>query len=587
MEGTAQLSPMDAAFLYHERPEQRLHVGSLLLLDGAVPYDGFTELAARRLAAMPRYRQRPVRPVLDWALPSWQDVPRFDPRHHIRHVGVPPPGGNAELHALVDELMAAPLDPDSPLWEIYLIEGLADGGAAILSKVHHCMIDGIGGMQLLEALTDPAAAQAVPTPAPRNHGSAGTRPWSARAAIEAVTTLARWATEPSSHLPFNGRISAQRRLRWTTLPLDRLLAVRGAVGCKLNDVVLSVIAGGLRRWLTEHSITTDRLCVRAMVPVSTRTARDHLAPGNFVSAMFPALPIHVADPLDRLRTVAAHMDDLKARGQAHATGLVMTLAGALPAPLSALLPRLVPRWPMINVICTNVPGPRESRYILGRRIAEIHPIVPLFEGLGLGFAILSYAEQLSIAAAADPAQVADVERITDAIAAEFEALVAALGLGAPLPASPPRSAIMTVADLMTAPVHTVSPATPLADAWGLMRRHRIRHLPVVDDIGRLIGLVTQRDLLGAAPSAVSEPDETARLRRLAWLEAHEAMETHLVVVAPDEPAASAGERMLTAKIGCLPVLDDAGNLAGIVTEEDFLRWATEQMAHRRREVHAA
>src|SRR6516164_5539447 len=190
MGSTGQLSSMDAAFLYYERPVQRLHVGSLSLLEGPVPYDAFTDLMVQRLAALPRYHQRPVRPVLDWALPSWQDVPRFDPRHHIRHVGVPPPGGDAELHALVDELMAAPLDPDSPLWEIYLIDGLADGRAAILSKVHHCMIDGIGGMQLLEALTDPAAAQAMPTPAPRGHGSGGTRPWSARAAIEAVTTLA-------------------------------------------------------------------------------------------------------------------------------------------------------------------------------------------------------------------------------------------------------------------------------------------------------------------------------------------------------------------------------------------------------------
>src|SRR5215467_8970458 len=201
MEDTAQLSPMDAAFLYHERPEQRLHVGSLLLLDGAVPYDGFTELAARRLAAMPRYRQRPVRPVLDWALPSWQDVPRFDPRHHIRHVGVPPPGGSVELHALVDELMAAPLDPDSPLWEAYLIDGLADGRAAILNKVHHCMIDGLSGVQLLEVLTDPdpgavpASEAAKSPPMVRTHGSGGARPWSTRAAVEALATVARWTIE--------------------------------------------------------------------------------------------------------------------------------------------------------------------------------------------------------------------------------------------------------------------------------------------------------------------------------------------------------------------------------------------------------
>ena len=592
MASTGQLSSMDAAFLYYERPVQRLHVGSLSLLEGPVPYDAFTDLMVQRLAPLPRYHQRPVRPLLDWALPMWRDVPGFDPRHHIRHVGVPPPGGDPELHALVDELMAAPLDPDSPLWEAYLIDGLADGRAAILNKVHHCMIDGVSGVQLLEVLTHPdpgtapASEAAKSPPMLRTHGSGGARPWSARAAVEALATLARWTIEPTSRLPFNGSISAQRRLRWTTMSLEQLLAVRAAAGCKLNDVVLSVVAGGLRRWLAAHAVSTDRLCVRAMVPVSVRTAGDHLTMGNLVSAMFPVLPVDIADPLDRLHKVAAHMGDLKERGQAHATGLLLALAGALPAPVSALLGRMLPSWPMINVVCTNVPGPREPRYILGRRIDGIHPIVPLFEGLGLGFAILSYADQISIAASADPTQVADVETVTDAIAAEFEALVATLGLDAPLPASPP-AATMTVADLMTAPVHTVCPTTPLADAWGLMRRHRIRHLPVVDDIGRLVGLVTQRDLLGAAPSAVSEPDEAARLRRLGWLNAHEAMERHLVVVAPDEPAASAGERMLRAKIGCLPVIDAAGNLAGIVTEEDFLRWATAHMAPAGREVHAA
>ena len=582
MATSGRLSAMDASFLYLERPVQRLHVGSVSLLDGPVPYGAFVELTVQRLARLPRYAQRPVRPALDWALPSWQDVPRFDPRHHIRHVGVPPPGGDAELHTLIDELMAAPLDPDSPLWETYLIDGLADGRAAILNKVHHCMIDGVSGAQLLEVLSDPASElateQAAPSPMLRTHGSGGARPWSALAAVEAASTLARWALEPPSRLPFNAPISAERRLRWTVLPLERLLAVRGAVGCKVNDVVLSVITGGLRRWLMAHAVTTDRLRVRAMVPVSMRTAGDHLTLGNLVSAMFPVLPVDIADPLDRLRKVAAQMSELKERGQAHATGLLLSLAGVVPAPLSALFGRVLPSWPMINVVCTNVPGPREPRYILGRRIVGMHPIIPLFEGLGLGFAILSYADQLSIAASADPLLVPDLETVTDAIAAEFDALVAALGLEAPAPPEPQLPARPRVADLMTAVVQTVSSQTSLREAWGLMRRTRIRHLPVVDDIGRLIGIITHRDLLGASPSTVGEPDEAVRLRRLGWLTAHEVMETHLVVAAPDEPAGSAGQRMLAAKIGCLPVVDDTGQLAGIVTEEDFLRWATLQLA---------
>src|SRR5262245_3115089 len=528
MTTTKRLSPMDAAFLYYERPVQRLHVGSVSLLDGPIPFDAFTELTVERLRGLPRYLQRPVRPALDWTLPNWQDVPRFDPRHHIRHVGVPPPGGDVELHALIDELMATPLDPDSPLWETYLIDGLADGRAAILNKVHHCMIDGVSGAQLLDRLSDPAPESAsepvAPSPTLRTHGSGGARPWSARAGVEALSTLARWALEPSSQLPWNAPISAHRRLRWTVLSLERLLGVRGAVGCKVNDVVLAVIAGGLRRWLAAHAVATDRLCVRAMVPVSTRTPGDHLSLGNLVSAMFPTLPIHIADPVDRLHKVAAHMGELKERGQAHATGLLMALAGALPAPVSALLGRVLPSWPMINVVCTNVPGPREPRYILGRRIVAIHPIVPLFEGLGLGFAILSYADQLSIAAAADPALVPDVESVTDAIATEFDALVEALGLEAPAAVEARPPVHPRVADLMTAAVHTIAPDTALADAWRLMRRMRIRHAPVVDAGQHLVGLVTHRDLLAAAPSAADQPQEVSRLLSLEWLTAREVME---------------------------------------------------------------
>jgi diacylglycerol O-acyltransferase / wax synthase len=579
MTPSARLSPMDATFLYLERPVQKLHVGALTILEGPVPFDDFAALTVERVAQLPRYAQRPVRPVLDWMLPSWQEVPGFDPRQHVRHVGVPPPGGDAELHELVDELIAAPLDPDSPLWETYLIDGLADGRAAILNKIHHCMIDGVSGVHILEMLTDPAGGSAPDSsapPAPKGHGATGARPWTARAAVEAMSTAVRWALEPPSPLPFNAPISAERRLRWASLSLERIFSVRGAVGCKVNDVVLAVIAGALRRWLTTHGVTTDGLRVRAMVPVSMRTASDHLTLGNVVSAMFPLLPVDIDDPLDRLHKVAADMSELKERGQAHATGLMLALGGAIPAPVGAFLGRMLPSWPMLSVVCTNVPGPREPRFILGRRILGMHPMVPLVEGLGLGFAILSYADQISIGVTADPKLVPDADAIATAIGEELDRLVAATGLEAPS-APRPVDTSPRVGALMSTTTHTISPATSLGDAWGVMKRCRIRHLPVVDDLGRPIGLVTHRDLLRAAPSAVGEPDESTRLRRLGWLTAHEIMETHLCVTTPDELAGAAGQRMLAAKIGCLPVVDDTGRLVGIVTEEDFLRWATLQM----------
>jgi diacylglycerol O-acyltransferase len=591
MTNPGRLSATDAAFLYYERPAHRLHVGCVSLLDGPVPFEDFRELTVARLQRLPRYFQRPVRPALDWALPTWQPVPRFDPRQHIRHVGVPPPGGPAELHALIDELIATPLDPDSPLWETYVIDGLAEGRSAILNKIHHCMVDGVSGAQILEILTDPTPEPSdvshAPAPPPATHGSEGGRPWSTQAVREVANTLTHWVLEPSSQLPFNAPVSADRRLRWTSLSLERVLGVRGEVGCKVNDVVLAIIAGALRRWVVRNGLRPELLCVRAMVPVSMRTAREQLALGNMVSAMFPILPIDVADPLDRLHRTALQMAALKGRGQAHATSLLLSLAGYMPAPVNALLGRLLPSWPMINVVCTNVPGPREPRYLLGRRVLEMHPVVPLFEGLGLGFAIMSYAGRLSVAAAADPGLVPDVGSIAEDVAAELDALVSAVGVEA-RPAVLPRVEVSPrVADLMTRPVHALSPASSLADAWRLMRKARIRHLPVVDELHRPIGLVTHRDLLGAAPSSVAEPEEAARVQILGWLTAREVMETHVIVASPDDPAGTAGQRMLAAKIGCLPVVDDTGRMVGIVTEEDFLRWATARMAPPVQEPHAA
>src|SRR5262245_33744363 len=479
MAPSARLSPMDATFLYLERPVQRLHVGSLTFLEGPVPFDDFATLTVERLAQLPRYAQRPVRPLLDWMRPSWQDVPRFDPRQHIRHVGVPPPGGDAELHALIDELIAAPLDPDSPLWETYFIDGLADGTAAILNKVHHCMIDGVSGAQILELITDAAAGpgdNSSAPPAPKGHGASGARPWTARAAVEAMSTALRWALEPLSPLPFNAPISAERRLRWASLSLERILGVRGAVGCKVNDVVLTVIAGALRRWLATHGVTTDGLRVRAMVPVSMRTAADHLTLGNVVSAMFPLLPVDIDNPLDRLHKVAAHMNELKQRGQAHAMGLMLALGGAIPAPVGAFLGRMLPAWPLLSVVCTNVPGPREPRFILGRRIVGMHPVVPLFEGLGLGFAILSYADQVSIGVTADPSLVPDADSIASALEEELDRVVVATGLEA-LPVPRPVTVSPRVADLMTTTLYTVGSTTSLGDAWGGMKRCPLRHLP--------------------------------------------------------------------------------------------------------------
>jgi len=606
-----RLSPLDAAFLYLERPNQLLHVGCVALLDGPVPFDAFAAMLDRRLGALRRYHQRPVRPPLDLDRPRWEDDPGFDVRRHARHLAVPPPGGAAELRELIDTFFATPFDRHRPLWEFYLIEGLSGGRCALLCKVHHCMIDGVSGAQVLEAITDaasdaeplaplalrrpPLPARTAPVDGPRAATGPGREPLSrlraafrlltspalawarAREAAEAAATLASFAREPASPLPFNGTLSDARRIVWTSFMLDDFLAMRGAAGCKVNDVVLAVIAGALRRYLEGRGLRPDALRVRAMVPVSERRQADHLALGNLVSAMFPTLPVDVADPVERLRRVAAETRALKERGQPQASSLVLALLGALPAPLGALLARAVPERPFLSTICTNVPGSHQVRSLLGRRILDVHPIVPLLQGMGLEFAIMSHAGRLSITVNSDPALVPDAERMRAHLLESAAELRAALGASAaarrPLPGTldtGPR-----VADLMTREVVTIAPQDSLARAWALMRFKRIRHMPVLDG-ERLVGLVTHRDLLAASTSSLASPAEEARVSLLARHSAVDVMETHLSTAAPEEPAAEAGQRMVRHKIGCLPVVRE-GTLVGIVTEEDFLRWATERM----------
>jgi WS/DGAT/MGAT family acyltransferase len=600
MSGVRRLSPLDAAFLYWEKPHQRLHVGCVALLDGPLDFAAFVAAMEERLGTIPRYRQRPVRPLLDLDWPRWVEDPDFDVRRHLRHVALPAPGGDAELHAMVDSLFAIPLDDAHPLWEDYLIDGLAGGRSALLCKVHHAMIDGVSGAQVLEVMADPPAGgrgngrTIAGQGTPPNPTRTPVRLSALRAALAAASpaalldgarnalagagTLASLLIEPISPLPFNGRLTDARRIVWASFPLDDFFAMRGAHGCKVNDVVLAVITGALRRYLLARGVRLEGMRVRTMVPVSVRRPDDHLTLGNLVSSMFPRLPLDVADPLERLQRITDELRSLKDRGQARAAGLAMAVAGALPAPVGALLGRLMVDVTPINTVCTNVPGPREACQLLGRRILEVHPIVPLFQPMGMEFAILSYAGRLSISAAVDPHLVPDA----DTIPGHLEAAAAELRDRLVVPqAAPSRTAargVTVVADLMSRTVTTLAPTDSLAKAWGIMRFGRIRHLPVVDRAQRLVGLLTHRDLLAASTSSLALPAEDDRVRLLGWHRVMEVMETHLATAAPEESAAEAGERLVRHKIGCLPVIGRDGRLVGIVTESDFLRWATEHMA---------
>lgn len=609
------LSLLDASFLYLERPTELLHVGAVALLASTPPFEALVATLAERLGGLRRYRQVPERPFLDWRLPVWRDAEDFDVRRHVQRTVLTAPGDEAALQPAIDALFARPLPADRPLWECHVIERIAEGRAAVLIKVHHCMIDGVSGVQVLDLLTGgarpPGQGSAEPRPDGReglvaragdgSRASAGDS-WTARAgegwlataldavaapgralgrvqeAVAAGRALAGFALGSSAPFPWNGALGSARAVRWQSFPLERLLAMRGAAGCKVNDIALAVIAGAMRALLPPAACAAGRR-PRALVPVNLRHAGEHLTLGNRISGRFASLPLDVADPRERLRLIAGDMREQKAPGRVQAFDVALAVAGALPATLTPWIAHLNDQWPVVHTVCTNVPGPSEPRLLAGAPVLAIHPIVPLALGIGLGFAMLSYAGEFSIVATADPALVPEIDRLPAALAAAADELAASLGVGAP-PARTANTPAPTVGDLMTRTVTTIAPDTRLGVVWKLMQSRRIRHLPVVDGAGCLRGLLTHRDVLAALPSSLGDDGPQAPLLAFGWAEARDLMETHLSLATADEPAHAAGRRMAEHKIGCLPVVGARGELVGIVTETDFLHWATEHMAER-------
>jgi CBS domain-containing protein len=285
-----------------------------------------------------------------------------------------------------------------------------------------------------------------------------------------------------------------------------------------------------------------------------------------LTAVFPWLPVHVSDPLERLARVRQEMLTLKGREMGRATGVLLALLGALPSAVEAALLQLAPQTPLVSVGCTNVRGPKRALEILGRRIVEVHPIMNLFQGVGLCFAVASYAGRMSVCAATDPRLVPDGERVLDAVEASLYGLrrahwsrSAALRLARRL-AEQPR-----VADLMTREVATVAPSEPLQRAIDLIRQERVRHVPVVDDRLRVLRVITEADLSVAA--SAHEPV-------LAGTSADDDAAAAVDHLGPHDSALEAVRRMTERCVDALPVLDDAGRFLGLFTQDLFLRWST-------------
>ena len=413
-----------------------------------------------RLSLIPRYCQRVVEVPLNIGHPTWETDPEFDIydhviRHHLRG------GGDDEtLARLCAKLFAEPLDRARPLWELHIIDGYG-AGSALLSKTHQCMADGPHGVQITNVLMDPSPR---PAPLPARalpHADAISHPllrtaeavvdtvWTqlgalsgaarflsrparaleeVRAALDAVGSLSRTVAESPAPMPFNGEIGRDRTIAWARLSLNETRAIKSRLGGTVNDVVLSVICGGLRHYLIACGVNVESAELKAMVPVSLHTDHQHGRLGHRVSMMVAPLPVGCKDPIERLRQISATMDLLKNSGQDRPIRHLVALTDLLPPLLQVPLARLQATMLPVNTVCTNVPGPRETRYLLGEPVHSMVPLVPLAAGVGLGFAILSYADQLTIGINADAGRVANAWRVQSALRRAFEELWEATGL---------------------------------------------------------------------------------------------------------------------------------------------------------------
>jgi diacylglycerol O-acyltransferase len=444
MHWSERLSYLDATFLYFEDRTAHMHVGSVAVFDGAPPpYERLFDLIAARLARVPRYRQRLVWVPFELGRPVWVDDADFDLSFHLRHAALPRPGGRDELNKLAGRLFSQRLDRDKPLWEIWLIEGLEEGKFALLSKTHHCMIDGISGMDIASVLLD---HDATPAPSPEPE------PWSPRPApsrsqliaealrdqVKRPLSLARQALEPATEgrkfllevgagvkpllglarmgqappSPINQPIGPHRRWEMRSLELGAVKRIRAALGGTVNDVLLAVVAGALRRLLLARGGGLPAE-LRIMVPVSVRSAEARGTLGNQVTAIFCPLPVGEPDPRARLARVSQSMRGLKESKQAVGALALTRLGEFAPPTLIAQASRLEMMHHFMNLVVTNVPGPQAPLYLLGRQMSACHPAIPLARNQTLSVALLSYNGRVDVGLLADQDRFRDLDALAD------------------------------------------------------------------------------------------------------------------------------------------------------------------------------
>ena len=450
------MSPMDASFLHMENETTPMHIGGVSIFDGpAPPFDRLREMIASKLDLVPRYRQKVRFVPLAAGPPVWIDDPHFNLDYHVRHTAVPAPGSDEQLRKMAARVFSGNLDRARPLWEVWMVQGLRDGRWALLSKVHHCMVDGVAATDLMSLMFADAPARAAAAswyarPAPSDAELVlrsltdrivspaaqlralqdGLR--APRHSLQSAASLAKAfasagrSLRPVGSSSLTGPIGPHRVWSWARIRLADVKTVRGQFGGTVNDIVLTLITNGFAQLLRDRGeeVPPDRV-VRTMVPVSVRRPGEKGVYNNRVSAVFASLPVGVLDPLARLAAIRAEMDGIKESKQAVAGDVLASLSGFAPPLLLALGSRLVTSAPRLNMhtATTNVPGPQQPVNTLGCRMLESYPFVPVVGSIRIVVAIFSYDGGLYFGVTGDYDGAPDIDVLTAGIERGMEALL--------------------------------------------------------------------------------------------------------------------------------------------------------------------
>ena len=462
-----RLTAQDTSFLHLENATTPMHVGSLILLEagpllddaGRFRIDEVRELVERRLDRVPRFRQKLLEVPFGQGRPVWVDDDRFDLSFHVRLTALPRPGTEEQLRALMGRLQSSPLDRRRPLWEVWFVEGVEGDRVALIHKAHHAMVDGVASVDVATLLFDleptpppdaqPSHWEPAPAPSPaqllaetlleramepaemaRSMRSVMRGPV---AAMEAARDIGRAVQAVGAidapRLPFNAPVGPHRRFDMARAELAAVRAIKDAAGCTVNDVVLAVVTGALRRFLIGLDVPVDGLVVKTLVPVSVRADEEQSDLGNRVAGIVAELPVGEPDPATRLRTIAASLIDLKESGQAVGIERINQLLDFAPPTLLGLAARLVPRQRAVNLVVTNIPGPQIPLYCMGSRLLEIFPYVGIADSIGLVIAVVSYDGELGFGLTGDRDLLPDLGVLAEEVEKAVAELATSVGVG--------------------------------------------------------------------------------------------------------------------------------------------------------------